>query len=96
MVSGQTSSLIYVLSTCFRIIKSSLGVNSQNLKEWICQKWELQPFVILDWPINLGDLNIILSAWKRFPENYRKRCEQLFFLYQNFWKYGFCSRDWNA
>ena len=46
-----------------------------------CQKFEPQPFVercSYDndfWPINLGDLNIILGACNGFPASFRESCD---------------------
>lgn len=45
-------------------------------------------------PINLGDLNIILGSWNGFTANFRESYEGLFFLNYDFWKCGFWSRGW--
>ena len=31
------------------------------------------------WPMNFGDLNIILAAWNGFPENCYESCNWFFF-----------------
>ena len=54
------------------------------------------PYDNSSWPINSGDLNIILGAWNGFSGKCRESCNRLFFVNYFFWKYDFWSRDWSA
>ena len=76
-------------NTCFCWFKYSLALNFHVAKPErlaLLKMWtsifclSKGPYDNDSWPISLGDLNIILSAWNGFSGKCSEICDRLFFL----------------